>query len=116
VIEMTHASGPVYNIVAPKPAAWNTIFGAFAERLNVPMIPYDIWLQRVIAAAEINTNEEDVQALSLTDFFRKYESDRGISTSYAVKAATTLANAEALNAEDARRYLSYWESIGYIKL
>jgi hypothetical protein len=116
LIDMARSDGPVFNLVAPQPVPWATIFGAFGKRLGVPLIPYQEWVERVSAAADANTDQDNVSAFALADFFRDAQfGDQPMSTARAVIASHALREMQPLNEEDALRYLQYWRKIGHVK-
>ncbi|KAI0031502.1 acetyl-CoA synthetase-like protein [Vararia minispora EC-137] len=116
LIEMARSNEPVLHLNAPKPATWDTIFGAFARGLGLPLIPYDEWVARVSAAAEANTREEHVSAFALTDFFKKahFGEDAVMALDRSMKTSSTLAHMTPLGEQDAMRYLEYWRRIGHL--
>jgi hypothetical protein len=113
---MAHSSEPILNLVAPRPATWNDVFGIFSRSLNIPLIPYDEWAAKVTAAADSNTTKEHLQAFALADFFTEIgsESRTLISTDKAVKEAKSLDAAPALGEQDVMKYLAYWRKRGFI--
>jgi thioester reductase-like protein len=116
LVDMARSDGPVFNLVAPQPVPWATIFGAFGKRLGVPLIPYQEWVERVSAAADANTDQDNVSAFALADFFRDAQfGDQPMSTARAVIASHALREMQPLNEEDALRYLQYWGKIGHVK-
>jgi hypothetical protein len=117
IIEMSRSSEPIFHLVSPKPVAWSIIFGAFAKRLVVPLIPYDEWICRMSSAAESNTDKENVPALSLADFFRSSNFGESVklSTIRGCAAAPALANMQQLIEKDALKYIDFWQKIGYLR-
>ncbi|KZV68636.1 acetyl-CoA synthetase-like protein [Peniophora sp. CONT] len=116
LIQMIRSEEPVFNLVAPNPSNWRSVFGTFAKRLNVPLIEYDEWAARVVVAAEANTREEDVQPLALSDFFRvgSFGEKIKISAERACEASPALANMAPIGEKDALLYLNFWEGIGHL--
>lgn len=116
LIDMARSEKPVFNLVAPTPSDWKTVFGAFSQQLGLPLIKYDEWTACVSAAAESNTNNEDVQPLALADFFRAgvFGEDAKISTVRACEASPALANMSPVGAKDVALYLDFWKRIGFL--
>ncbi|VDB85408.1 unnamed protein product [Peniophora sp. CBMAI 1063] len=116
LIDMTRSEEPVFNLVAPVPSDWKTVFGAFAKQLNLPLMAYDKWTSRVSAAAETYTGDRDVQPLALADFFQagKFGEGTTISTERACKASPALANMSPIGEKDVTLYLDFWKRIGFL--
>jgi hypothetical protein len=116
LIAMARADAPVFNVIAPRPIPWSTVFGAFARALNVPLVDYDAWVERVAAAAEANRDAENVPAFALVDFFRAAKfGERKTCVERAVEVAEALREMEPLAEEDALRYVQFWRKIGHLK-
>ncbi|VDB87373.1 unnamed protein product [Peniophora sp. CBMAI 1063] len=116
LIDMTRSEEPCFNLVAPVASDWQTVFGAFAERLNLPLIKYEEWAARVTAAAERNTSSEDTQPFALAQFFQEGNFGEGasISTTRACKVSPTLAKMSPVGAEDVALYVDFWKKIGFL--
>lgn len=84
--------------------------------MNVPMIPYDDWIQRVSDVAESNTAQENVTALALVDFFRagNFGETVELFADRAIAVSPALAGMKPLGAEDAHLYLEYWRKLGHV--
>ncbi|KZV64715.1 hypothetical protein PENSPDRAFT_690491 [Peniophora sp. CONT] len=113
---MARSEEPVFNLVSPVPSDWQTVFGAFAKRLSLPLIKYDEWAARVSAAAEANTREEDMQPLALADFFQAgmFGEGTAISTERACQVSPALAKMSPIGEKDVALYVGYWTKIGFL--
>lgn len=116
LIDMARTEEPVFNLVAPTPSDWKTVFGAFAQRLDLPIIGYEEWIARVSAAAESNTSEENVQPFALAGFFQAgvFGEGTAISTERACKASPALAHMSPIGEKDVLLYMDFWKRIGFL--
>jgi hypothetical protein len=106
LFDMARSDEPVFNLIAPQPVPWATFFDAFDKRLGVPLIPYEEWVERVSAAADINTDQENMSAFALMDFFRDAQfGEQPMSTVRVVIILRALREMRPLDEENALRYL-----------
>ena len=117
LIDMARSEEPVFNLVAPVSSDWQTVFGAFAERLNLPLIKYDEWAARVLAAADSDISAEDVQPFALASFFQAGNFGEGalVSTIRACEVSPTLAKMSPIGKQDVALYVDFWEKIGFLR-
>ena len=111
------------HLVSPKPVPWDAVFVPMAERLSLPVVPYEEWVARLEASAADARAKGGVEghdsAHNLIHFF-KSEGMGGaavpLSTDKAVRSSKTLADARALGRSDAVRFVEFWAKVGHIKL
>ena len=48
---MVDSNERALHLVSPKPVPWNAVFLPIADRLGVPAVPYEEWLERLKKAA-----------------------------------------------------------------
>lgn len=122
IAEMRNSPEDTLHLVHPKPASWNSIFEYIATTLNVPMLSYSEWFSRLEAAEAVESN----LTLPLFDFYKTinqaYEGPEvagfpTLSMDAAKRVCPMLAdeNLKPVGPEDAKRWLSYWKSIGVLK-
>ncbi|KAI0313071.1 acetyl-CoA synthetase-like protein [Amylostereum chailletii] len=115
LLQMVRSAEPVLHLVSPNPVPWVVVFGAFARRLRVPLIPYDGWIERLRQVSNNDIPEELVSAWSLIDFFTSMGgvgASVSVSTERAVTESPILANVEPLGDGDVEKYLNYWKVSG----
>lgn len=126
---------PVLHLVHPHPVPWAIVIEAFAEELELPIVPYDDWLSmleesgRVFDASSqtqdsIEQTFEKNPALRLLSFFvgarnriaEKYEplGVPKLETGKAQATSVSLRNSRQINGEDVRRWVRYWRSTGFL--
>lgn len=101
----------VYHLVAPHPAKWDATFGAFAEQLSLPLIPYSEWLISLEARAAAVDAKPHINAVNLLDFYRvgiDVETHVSLSTIRAEIASSVLKQSSPPDAGDVARYLAFW--------
>jgi hypothetical protein len=124
IVEMQRSEDMFLNLVHPNPVGWEDIFGHFSAVLDVPMVEYDEWLNRLAQTA--NDKEAFVKnpALHLLDYFKsvhkpgKSEDEEALDfprleTSRAVRVAPSL-NCEKLRKEDVDQWLAFWRGVGFL--
>jgi len=128
VAEMRCSSAQIVHLAHPRPVLWSTLFEAFSEILNIPLVPFAEWLARLEksreALATASTEEEakairNNPALQLILFFRDVFSKEAmglpsLSLDEAKKASETLRNENfcPLSVADVELWVSYWRRTG----
>lgn len=74
----------VADLVHPTPISWNTVFKRFSELLDVPLVPYAEWLQKL--EAQLTVQGSELHALRLLNIYKN------IKLEYGVGVEATLAN------------------------
>lgn len=122
LIDMRDATG-ILHLVHPRPIPWRNVFKVFSSRLGVPIVPYNEWLERLVALGEADAEGGRlVPALRLLEFykslgeggFRSMSQMENISISKAREASVTLSNMDALNEADVEKWLAYWKRAGVL--
>ncbi|KAF7291295.1 Acetyl-CoA synthetase-like protein [Mycena indigotica] len=109
----------VLNVVHPRPAPWDTVFGALAEAAGVPLVPIEEWLDRVEREGK-NADAEmlaRIPAIKLLGFLKAAVGGTGavqFTTAHAEEISPALSKVPILGPEEARRWLGYWKSVGFI--
>ena len=129
------ASSPTHlvHLVHPRPVAWHTLATAVGAALNVPLVPYAVWLDKLEqyaaqslsgAAAASSQAMQSLRALLLLPMYRGMglQVGRGrralgmadMDVARAVAASPTLADTELrqLSAADVQAWLAYWRKVG----
>lgn len=138
LIELRSEADPAVTLVHPYPAPYLDLFKAIAEELSLPFASYSEWYNRLEKAttevAEANDANrsaqfaEQVPAGTLLEFFKgavaaeataKDDSREvmGMSTfetNNSRKGSLALRNARQLTAGDARSWIGYWRSVGFL--
>ncbi|KAI0320589.1 acetyl-CoA synthetase-like protein [Amylostereum chailletii] len=106
LVEVMRSSEPVLHL--------DVVFGTFARRLNVSLIPYNEWIGRLQEVSSEDVPPELISAWSLVHFFATL-GDFGsvkLSVERAVQASSTLAAAKHPGEEDVDKYLRFWKESG----
>ena len=111
------------HLVAPRAVPWDAVFLPMAERLGLPVVPYDEWVARLEKSAADARAKGGVEghdsAHNLIHFF-KSEGMGGaavlLSTAKAVRCSKALAEARPLGSEDAVRFVEFWGKVGHVQL
>ncbi|KAI0712724.1 acetyl-CoA synthetase-like protein [Cerioporus squamosus] len=114
------------HLVCPMPTPWDKVFGAYAKRLGLLLVPFGEWVQRLESYSRSNAhvaarNNQDSQnasaGLYLLEFF-KNGMENGmedvLSTKKSVARSRVLADAQPVNEKDVERSLQFWARIGYM--
>jgi hypothetical protein len=121
IVEMRNSDALVADLVHPNPISWNTVFNHFSKLLNVPLVPYAEWLQKL--EDQLTVTGSDLHALRLLSMYRNIKLEWGFETEATLanvanenskKGSPTLRNAPQLTIENADRWMDYWRSIGFI--
>ncbi|THH32206.1 hypothetical protein EUX98_g1995 [Antrodiella citrinella] len=130
IIDARNASGPVLHLVHPQSVPASTVLSVFSETLSLPLIPFAEWVERLQKSSQDcgSGNQEEIlnknPALKLLGFFVDGVSATNVEAFGAIRMDTSQAVAEVeslqeerlaqLSADDARGWLSYWKSIGFL--
>ena len=124
LLEMLGSPEPVLHLVHPRPVKWSVVSDAASAALGVATIPYAEWVAKLQAAhraaAEAGADHDATDrnaGLQLVDFFANKlagETAVVLGTKRAVRAAGSLASAEALGSEDVEKWIEYWRGIGFL--
>lgn len=127
------ATATVMHLAHPHPVAWGTLFRQAAHALDVPLVPYSEWVDRLTKSAEELDTEATVQlterspALRILDFFqacsvftdteegREAMGLRRLALDRACGASTTLAGLKSspVGGEDVKSWIAYWRAVGF---
>ncbi|TFK84744.1 acetyl-CoA synthetase-like protein [Polyporus arcularius HHB13444] len=106
------------HLVCPTPTPWDAVFGEYAKRLGLPLVPIGEWVQRLESYSRSNTAAEGGAGLHLLEFFTKgLESgvEDVLSTEKTVARSRVLAEAKPVDEKDVERSLKFWVDVGAIK-
>jgi hypothetical protein len=104
----------ILHLVNPNAVPWRTLFSAVATILDVPLVPYSTWLDKV------KLSDGEVPAAYLLSTFQKMKAD-GMGNGHEALGITRLAygNAEeslpgfndekALCDQDVNSWMNYWQ-------
>ncbi len=117
---------PILHLAHPRPVAWKTFLQRIAERMQVPLVSYDVWLG-ALERSKSQSQELELDllrqnpALRLLEFFRKVERGGDREPLGAVRMDLTKAMREApsidlpeLDSTWAERWIDGWQKAGYI--
>ncbi|KAJ5622949.1 acetyl-CoA synthetase-like protein [Penicillium lividum] len=119
IIELTKAQTvpPILHLAHPRPIKWDTFVNRMAKSLDVPIIPFDTWIQRMSSpeASDQSLNP----AVKILGFFKARPLTEGtpgreaaglprVETKLAESHSPTLAKALSLTVEDFDRMYEYW--------
>ena len=137
VVDSLHAdTEPVLHVVHPRTTRWNELAGYYAQQLDLPIVPYAEWFAALeeaqhalqsgsMDAATVEKTLRDNPALRLVDLFRagkdqeKHENYEPpgitrLSTEKAFSVSGSLRNAESMNEENVKQWISAWKKSGFI--
>ncbi|KAI0651021.1 acetyl-CoA synthetase-like protein [Trametes meyenii] len=122
LLEMLHSGVPVLHLTSPKPISWNTVFAPLAEQLDATLVSSAEWLAKLRQSAQDaqkgpNADGHD-SAHNLVPFFEAALSAKEVKfdTQKAVEASGALANICPLDGEDAKKWVRFWKSVGFLDL
>ena len=122
------------HLVHPKPVPMTSIIQPIAKILDVPVVSYAEWLERLeMSLKTLSGSESDVHevqenpAFKLIEFYRSIGDDANSPEAYTrtrlsvektIQVCATLGdgNLHTLDERDAQRWLVYWEEKGVIQL
>lgn len=132
VCDVRDTSHKVLHLAHPNTVPWTTIFSAASEELKIPLVSYSEWFDRLSRSAVGLDSSASVSmmerspALRILDFFRASEAYgnekkgreamglRRLDLSLARNSSPSLKKVRSLAEEDARSWISYWKSIGFL--
>ncbi|GJJ06091.1 putative NRPS-like protein biosynthetic cluster [Clathrus columnatus] len=130
IIELRSAPIGLAHLVHPRPILWNDIIKHASKALELPVIPYEEWLNRLEKSPRTDLALKTNPALHLLDFYRagippegKKVADDGESmgiatyeTSRTCSVTHSLDNAHlpALGKEEVDRWIGYWRVKGFL--
>lgn len=105
------------HLVHPKPISWSSIATVLSTELQLKIIPYNIWLEKL--ENECSANPQMLNAAFLPFFQVVTYRDPGnegfgvpdIDYEYAVQASRALQEAAQVGKEDIRSWIEYWRSV-----
>lgn len=109
---------PIFHIENPVRQSWHEMTAILSSELNVPLIPFEQWLQRV-RGFDATTSTENPAAM-LVDFLDEHfirMSCGGLilDTTKSRERSISLANARPVDEELARQYVASWKRSGFLK-
>ena len=135
VIDMLDSDRPVLHLQHSKPRALNELIEPLAKSLNIPLVSYSEWLERLVdqsnkvARGEIKEISRQLQAgIRLLDVFRSllrkteldpqgtFEVHPKIDMKVTISESATLQDPKIrqLDASDVARWVSFWRGTGYV--
>lgn len=134
IIDLRHAPEwmECVHVMHPKPVPWMSVVEPLARTLQVPVVPYSTWLQKLLDAAADLALSKAIPAVYLADFFASLKKETkskdqnvfsdevfGVhvfTVKHALKASATLGDPAlpGLTATDAERWLAYWRQNGML--
>lgn len=106
----------VMHLLSPIPVSWETTFRVIAQQIQVPLIPYDEWLESLEIVSKDETTKAS-SAMALLPFFRQaqFGEHLTIDVSKTLRVSPTLAQLKALGEEDIRASVGFWIKIGFLE-
>ncbi|EJD42005.1 acetyl-CoA synthetase-like protein [Auricularia subglabra TFB-10046 SS5] len=110
----------VLHLVHPRPIPWRDVFQTYASTLNVPLVPFPDWLNRLTKHA---ADPAGVPAVRLLEFWKTF-GDAGfdamsgieaVDTTRAQAVSPTLRDMRPLDQKDVRRWYEYWTRTGALR-
>ena len=132
IFEMRNSSAGHLHLAHPRPVSWSTIMTPLADKLGLPVIPYDDWLARLVKSGEGLSADGEVEAmkenpaLKIVDFFREMGAAQGVRGSQGIDITLDTSEAERvapslsaerlpqLSGEDVDRWVGYWKGVGFL--
>lgn len=122
-----------FHLVNPRPSGWNSVFEMFGKDLDVPLVDFVDWVERL---KESSLGEDELPSKKLISFFERVlqaypnteknpvaarnetgqvpaEESLGIKSldlTKALKSSPSLRQVEQIKEEDLKKWLRYWES------
>ncbi|KAJ7191755.1 hypothetical protein B0H12DRAFT_1039746 [Mycena haematopus] len=116
-------TGGIIHLINPQPIAWSTLATVVAAELNVPLVPYTEWLERLEHTDKSGNNAVALRASRLLQFFRSLEKSGGedafgfpkLPMPQALAASQALrAGKSRLEAKDVKAWIKYWRNAGLL--
>ncbi|KAI0060400.1 acetyl-CoA synthetase-like protein [Artomyces pyxidatus] len=117
LLEMLGCNHPVLHLAHPKPTKWSIVSDAASAILQVPSVSYADWVAKLQHAHRSSSSSESLMtnpALKLVDFFSNLQTARRLDTRYATDVSHSLRTAKRLTKEDVERWITYWQSAGFL--
>lgn len=124
IIDFRKASSPethTVHLAHSHPVAWHVLAAAASDALAVPLVPYDVWLEKLEATA----TDGKPHVLEWLPILRRLAQRGGpggrmafgftdMVTTLAIEASPTLADADLrqLNGEDMSHWVASWRNVG----
>lgn len=119
-----------YHVVHPNPSTWSSVFSILSKELQVPLVPYSIWVEKLEAS---DASLETLPTKKLLEFYKRTSKSpamqslnfdqateamglKRLDTSEAEKASQSLRRAEKLSESEVKRWLKYWINKGFITI
>ncbi|CAK5275098.1 unnamed protein product [Mycena citricolor] len=107
------------NLVHPRPVAWDVIMTGIAGTLDLPLIAFPEWIERLKQAAVDATPEdfERIPGIKLIEFFESAGVATGaiqFATGVSQEYSPAFRNLKFLDSDDAKRWITYWREKSFI--
>lgn len=106
------------HLINPRPTTWTRVFSRIGAVLDVPLVSYAVWLERLGAAEDVTA----VPALRIREFYISSASSaknnsgftelEGLSTEKTQAVSENLRKVTPLEDKDVESWLGYWKSNG----
>lgn len=127
ILELRHTKEPFIHLTNPRPIRAADIFGAIADNLQLPLVPYSEWLMAVDAAHR-SRGSDSVACMVLVDFCRAAYRPHSPSADFgeafgftsadcsrAAVAAPSRGDIAQLGPRDIETWLNYWRRNSVIR-
>ncbi|KAJ7930505.1 hypothetical protein B0H13DRAFT_2532734 [Mycena leptocephala] len=115
----------IVHLINPQPVAWRTLAAVVATELNVPLVPYTEWLDRLEHAAKAEDNGVPLRASRLLQFFRSLDDQKSggedafgfpkLPMTQALASSQSLRTGRCrLEAKDVKEWIKYWHNAGLL--
>lgn len=112
------------HLVHPNPVAWDDIFRHISRALDVPLVEYEEWLEKLEESYKADMAFADNPALHLLDFFRTVNIPLAsadsealgfprLETRITVEIAPSM-NCDSLGQRDVDAWVGYWRSVRFL--
>ncbi|KAI0795664.1 acetyl-CoA synthetase-like protein [Abortiporus biennis] len=127
LIQMRHSNDSILHLVSANPVSWHKIMEELAAQLSVPLVPYDEWLQKLVASLTASglsevENMERNPALKLLGFYASatFGGDNNepigiirLDIEKAKKAVPMLQDVKFDVSVTTKKWISAWRAAGY---
>jgi hypothetical protein len=115
----------IVHLINPQPVAWRTLAAVVATELNVPLVPYTEWLDRLEHATKAEDNGVPLRASRLLQFFRSLDDQKSggedafgfpkLLMTQALASSQSLRTGRCrLEAKDVKEWIKYWHNAGLL--
>ena len=116
LFQIRNVSETYIHLAHPRTTSWITLAEVVARELNVELVDYDHWIERLFGN---NSEDKTHHAVRLLQAYRASGGDREtprIQVRKALEAASTMetSNLSQLGEDDVMLWLGYWRRSGYI--